>query len=211
MILGLRRYGLASLLCCVVASLTAGAAGARAQAPGVTGPVTAPAGTAAAASAEPAPTTAAAGAQLDSDMDPTVEVAAPVASSSVNRGTLEKRLHDLETERAHWTNFWPWLVVGTGAGMVLTGAVVGAESTFSCEPDTACQAPPWATLVVVIGVAIGTVGTIWLVRTDAGIRELEIQTKRVRMDLEQLDHARLMRDRGFAKLSSAPLNLRLAF
>lgn len=209
MILGLRRYGLASLLCCVVvASLTAGA---QAQAPGVTGPVTAPAGTAAAAGAEPAPTADAAGAQLGPELDGTVEVAAPVASSSGNRVALERRLHELETERAHWTNFWPWLVVGTGSGIVLTGAAVGAERTFSCEPDTACQAPPWATLAVVIGVAIGTVGAIWLVRTDAGIRELEIQTKRVRMDLEQLDHTRLVRDRGFAKLAPAPFNLRLAF
>ncbi len=205
MILGLRRYGLASLLCCVLASVTAAA---RAQAPAISAPVEAPPGVAADASADPPPASAAEVAPLEDD---SVEVAAPVAASSGNRNALEKRLHDLEAERAGWTNFWPWLVVGTGAAAVLTGTLVGVESTFRCEPDTTCAAPPWATLFVVAGVAIGTAGTLWLVRTDAGIRELEIQTQRVRMDLEQLDHARLLRSQGFAKLSAAPLNVRLAF
>jgi hypothetical protein len=205
------RCGLASLLCCVLASF---AAGASAQAPGVDA-VAAPAGTAAHASPESVPTTAAEGAQpdvgvagMDADMDASVEVAAPVAGSSSNRAELERRLKVLELERAHWTNFWPWFAVATGAGVTLTGTIVGVASTFSCEPETTCAAPPWATLVVVVGAAIGTAGAIWLLRTDAGIRELEIQTQRVRMDLEQLDHAQL-RSRGFAKQSA--FNVRLSF
>jgi hypothetical protein len=207
MIQALGRYGLACLLCCVLASV---AAAAHAQAPGVTPPVTAPEGAAAGA---PAPAAEAAPSEpLPSDTDGTVEAPAPVASSAGGRAALEQRLHELERERAHWTNFWPWLVVGTGATMVLTGTIMGVARAFSCEENTKCSSPPWATLIVVVGAAVGSVGGVWLVATDNGIRELEIQTNRVRMDIEQLDHAQLRLERGVAKLSEAPaLNLHVRF
>jgi hypothetical protein len=201
----LRRYGLAGLLCCTVASF---AAAVHAQSPGVSPPVTAPPGTEAGATAEPAEVTPEE--PLPSDTDGTVEAPAPVAGNASGRAALERRLHELEHERAHWTNFWPWFVVGTGVTLVLTGTVMGVARAFSCEQNTECSSPPWATLIVVLGVGVGSVGAVWLVATDNSIRELEIQTNRVRMDIEQLDRAQL-RSRGVAKVGTPALNLRFSF
>jgi hypothetical protein len=185
------------------------AVAAHAQSPGgVTPPVTAPEGTAAGALAEPRE--AAPAEPLPSEIDQAVEAPAPVSSGAGNRAQLEQRLHELEHERAHWTNFWPWFVVGTGATLVLTGTIMGVARTFSCEQDTKCSSPPWATLIVVLGAGIGSVGGVWLVATDNGIRELEIQTNRVRRDIEQLDHAQL-RHREVAKLDAPALNLHFSF
>ena len=205
---------LAAFLTCAAATL-----GASAQAPSgmPSASITAPGPAAAGASDEPAAAAAEAAAPQagaiaeDPSSEASVEAPAPTTSSAGGRAELERKLHELEQERAHWTNFWPWVVVGTGIGMTALGTVVGVGAAFDCEPDTTCAAPPWATLFVVVGVAIGTAGSLWLLRTDAGIRQLELQTQRVRMDLDQLNHARLLRERGFAQLGSTPLNLRLSF
>lgn len=213
-----RPRDLVAVLTCVVFAFVS-VAGVRAQdASGVpSASVTAPGAAASGASVEraaaatkeatPAPDSS------EAELAPpdSVEVPAPTVANAGGRAELERRLHELEYERAHWTNFWPWLVVGTGIGVTALGTVVGVGAAFSCEQGTTCAAPPWATLFVVVGVAIGAAGSLWLVRTDAGIRELEIQTQRVRTDLEQLNHARLSRERGFAPLGSAPLNLHLTF
>jgi hypothetical protein len=213
-----RPRGVVTLLTCgVLATLPAARAGA--QAAGVpSSSITAPGPAASGASPEPAPSSAAPTAAPTEPSDPgepeadaSIEAPAPVSASAGGRAELERRLHELELERAHWTNLWPWVTVATGAGAVLLGTIVGAAAAFDCEPDTTCAAAPWATLIVVVGAAVGTAGAIWLVRTDAGIRELEIQTRRVRADLEQLEHARIRRDRGVATLASPPLTLRLSF
>jgi hypothetical protein len=174
--------------------------------PAASGAVDEPAAAAAEAAAPQADATA-----EDPASDGSVEAPAPTTSSAGGRAQLELKLHELEQERAHWTNFWPWAVVGTGIGVTALGTVVGVGAAFDCEPNTTCAAPPWATLFVVVGVAIGTAGSLWLLRTDSGIRQLELQTQRVRMDLDQLNHTRLLRERGFTRLDSAPLNLRLSF
>jgi hypothetical protein len=213
-----RPRGVVTLLTCGVLA-TLPPAYARAQAAGVpTSSITAPASTASGASPEPPPSSAAPTAAPtepadpgEPDADASIEAPAPISASAGGRAELERRLHELEQERAHWTNLWPWVTVGTGATAVLLGTVVGAAAAFDCEPDTTCAAAPWATLIVVVGAAIGTVGAIWLVRTDAGIRELEVQTQRVRADLEQLEHGRVRRNRGFAALDSPPLRLRMSF
>jgi hypothetical protein len=213
-----RPRGVVTLLTCSVLA-TLSAARASAQAAGVpSSSMTAPGAAASGASSEPAPSNAAPATvptesadPAEPDADASVEAPAPVSATAGGRAELERRLHELEQERAHWTNFWPWLTVGTGATAVLLGTAVGVGAAFDCKPDTTCAAPPWATLIVVVGAAIGTAGAIWLVRTDAGISELDIQTKRVRSDLEQLNRAQLRRDRGFATLDSPPLNLRASF
>lgn len=213
-----RQRGVATLLTCSVLA-TLSAAHASAQAAGApSSSITAPGSAASGASSEPAPSSAApvtapteSPDPAEPDADASIEVPAPVSATAGSRAELERQLHELEQERVHWTNFWPWLTVGTGAATVVLGSAMGVGAAFDCKPNTTCAAAPWATLIVVVGAAIGTAGAIWLVRTDDEIRQLEIQTQRVRSDLDQLDHARLRRDRGFAALASPPLTLSASF
>jgi hypothetical protein len=205
----------AFLICAVLAVVSATVANAQAPSGIPSSTLATPSGpradeppaAAAAEEANPPDTSA----ETAEPADTSVEAPAPAPASAGSRTELERTLHELEYERAHWTNLWPWVAVGSGIGMTALGTVIGVGAAFRCEPNTECASAPWATLLVVVGVAVGTAGTIWLIRTDQGIRELDIQTHRVRTDLDALNHARLVRERGFATLGTTPLNLHFDF
>lgn len=177
-------------------------------------PVQTPAAPAAAAAAEtPAqPAEAAppeAAAPIEAADDVGTELPPPPASAGQNsRAELERRLRELEDDRT--SNFLPWLVVATGATAVVVGAGVGVASAFDCEPNTECSAPPWATLFVVAGTAVGSLGAVWLVRANASIAEFELKKHQIKLDLEQLDRAHDRRA-GLARSGSTALNVRVSF
>ncbi|HKP62790.1 MAG TPA: hypothetical protein VJV78_38905 [Polyangiales bacterium] len=140
------------------------------------------------------------------------EVAAPkVSAAAGERAELEKQLQAVTLERENSSNLWPWLSIALGATAVVTGTTVGVARSFECEVDEpGCNAPPWAELTVVIGMLIGTLGTVWLVRTNHAINELELKKDKIRYDLDRLDAARARRT-GLARASGSQLQWTLQF
>jgi hypothetical protein len=148
-------------------------------------------------------------APLDADLDePAVQ---PVSAASGERAEIEKRIRALALEREDTTNLLPWLTVILGAATVLAGTVTGVASAFECKPDEAgCESPPWAEFAVVLGIAIGSAGAVWLVRTDRGIAELELKRTKLQYDLDRLEAGRARRS-GLARAPASQLRLKLEF
>ena len=107
------------------------------------------------------------------------------------------QLQALEAERAN--PWWPRLTVAAGLGAALLATTVGAINTFDCE--AACSAPTWVSLVVVVGAAVGVLGSIWLVRTDTDLSQVELRRRHLEYELERWEHTALERQRASAKLA----------
>jgi hypothetical protein len=112
---------------------------------------------------------------------------------------LELQLRDARAERDATTRLWPRLVVAVGATSMLVGTVVGVSEALSC--DRACDAPPWIGAAVVAGAAVAVAGTVWWIRVDRDLRELDLRVKRLEDDLE---HARPQQAQRAALLAPRP-------
>jgi hypothetical protein len=122
---------------------------------------------------------------------------------------LRLRLREADAERAHSSNLLPWLTVGIGAGTVVVSALAGAIHALGCDPG--CSTPNWVALIVVAGGAVGTLGAIWLIRTDESLRELDSRRYQLRQELEQYELSSRHRDRESARNGGPTFNLRLSF
>jgi hypothetical protein len=128
------------------------------------------------------------------------EAPAPSATSTPHNARLaatQKQLADVQYEREHATNFWPWLGVGVGFGATLVSAGVGAAKALTC--DHQCATLNWVALAVVVGTGIGTLSTVWLLRTDASLARIESHKYQLEQELERDKFTRLQRERSFAQ------------
>ncbi len=124
------------------------------------------------------------------------------------RDKLTLQLRDARAERASSTRLWPLLTLGLGVSAVLTGTVVGSAHALGCEHG--CSAPPWVSVVVVVGAAVGSAGAIWLLKVNADIREEDVRIDRLDRDLELQQRAE--NERRMMGPAPRPLfTLRLAF
>ncbi len=147
----------------------------------------------------------------DAELDPDgLKPMSAAEASAGGKAQLQKRLQDIEDERASTSNLLPWITVGTGAAVVLMSAIAGIVYPLDCDREPGCQAPAWPSLTVMIGAAVGTAGTIWLLRTDADIRELELKRDQLKLELQSFDYA-YKRRAGIAGGSSPQLTMRMAF
>jgi hypothetical protein len=102
----------------------------------------------------------------------------------------------------------PWITVGVGAGTVLVSAIAGAVHTLSCDPG--CDTPNWVAFAVVAGSVVGTLGAIWLIRTDADLRELDSRRYQLQEELHQYELARARRDPTLVR-NTGTFSLRFTF
>lgn len=147
-----------------------------------------------------------ASAQQPADDDETAKPAP--AAPRVAPDEIRLELKKIEDERAHSSNLLPWVTVGVGAGTVLVSALAGAVHTLRCDPG--CATPNWVAFAVVAGSLVGTVGAIWLIRTDVDLRELDSRRYQLQEELHQYELARLRRDPTLAR-SDGTFSLRFAF
>ena len=118
---------------------------------------------------------------------------------------LEAQLHSLEAERAN--PLWPRLAVGAGLGASVLAAGVGAAWTFGCDGE--CSTPTWVSLVVVVGAAVGVLGSIWWMRTDTDRSRLELRKHHIEYELERWNQAALQRQ-GWRAQTGPQLSMRFA-
>jgi hypothetical protein len=118
------------------------------------------------------------------------------AFSNGQIANLHVQLQQLESERANL--WWPRLVVGAGLGASVLAAGVGAGHALAC--DGKCSTPPWVSLVVVVGAAVGVLGTIWLLRTELDVKQLELRKHHIEDELERWNQSALQRQRVRAQV-----------
>jgi hypothetical protein len=182
--------GLFALLSVSVGAIVAGA---RAQ--------DAPLPAAAPDGAESAPELRADGAlaQPEAYTQPAVPSAASSQAVLSHKQVAQVRwqLQQLEAQRARSNRLWPSLVVSAGLGAAVVSAAVGALRTFECRAG--CSSPTWVSFFVVAGAAVGALGGIWLVRTDADLSELSLRKQHLEYELERWQHAQFARQRMSAQ------------
>jgi hypothetical protein len=126
--------------------------------------------------------------------DDLAEPAQPAAPTTANRGAdqVRLRLHAAQEERARASLLLPWLAVGVGATTLVVAASSGAIKAMAC--DTTCATPNWVALTVMIGAGVATLGTIWLLRRHADIRELDSHVYHLEQELERVRLSRSLRE-----------------
>jgi hypothetical protein len=186
------RIAVLTLAVCAL-SLSLSRAGLHAQelVPSVASEGPAPDSTAPAAAAEPAP--------AQEPPQPSARAAEPTepsatAFSHAQAANLHVQLQQLESERANL--WWPRLVVGAGFGASVLAAGVGAGYALACDGE--CSTPTWVSLVVVVGAAVGVLGTIWLLRTEVDVKQLELRKHHIEYELE--NHGALQREHVRAQI-----------
>jgi hypothetical protein len=102
------------------------------------------------------------------------------------RKTLQSSLEQVNKDRQEVSTLWPWLVTGIGAGMVIVGLILGAESSIGCGDSCkgASAVPAW---LAILGTTAGTAGLIWTVNTERDIDRIDSREYRIRSELERLD------------------------
>ena len=120
----------------------------------------------------------------------TVTVRAEASGSAYSKQQIahvRSQLQQLELDREATNPWWPRLTIIAGGGAVLLSAAVGIAHALDC--DRACRAPTWITLVVVAGALVGVLGSVWLVRTDAAVSELNLRKFQLEYELERWQRA----------------------
>jgi hypothetical protein len=97
---------------------------------------------------------------------------------------LELQLREVTAERENYSRFLPWLTVGLGAATTLAGTAAGTAFAVGC--DGACDSPAWIGMVVVAGTFIATVGAVWVVHSNAGLREIDSRRYHIEQELERV-------------------------
>jgi hypothetical protein len=133
-----------------------------------------------------APSLGAADDNLAGDVEPTEPPQLDAASSEQAFGVskLQTQLRELSAERDSYSRLLPWLTVGVGAAATVGGAIAGAGYALGC--DTGCSSPAWVGMVVVTGTFVATIGAIWVVHADAGLRELDSRRYYLQQELDRI-------------------------
>jgi hypothetical protein len=131
-------------------------------------------------------------AEPDDHAEPAAEAAeseaaepAPGAEKhDVGMSRLELDLRKVQAEREEYSRFWPWFTVASGAALTLGGTAVGAGYIYSC--DGGCSTPAWIGIIVVTGTLVATLGTIWVVRANADVREIDSHRYQLEQEIERI-------------------------
>lgn len=149
--------------------------------------------------------------QLDQTDDHAEPEAAPAPSADkhdVGVGRLELDLHKVQAEREAYSRFWPWFTVATGAAMTLGGTAVGAGYVFGCEGG--CSTSAWIGIIVATGTFVATVGTIWLVRANADVREIDSHRYQLEQEIERIRISSKLPNRFDNQASAPQFSMRFA-
>jgi hypothetical protein len=144
----------------------------------------------------------------DDHAEPEAEAAPSDEKHDVGMGRLELDLHKVQTEREKYSRFWPWFTVGAGAAMTLGGTAVGASKVFGC--DGGCSTSAWIGIIVATGTFVATVGTIWVVRANADVREIDSHRYQLEQEIERIRISSKLPNRFDNQGSSPQFSMRFA-
>jgi len=102
------------------------------------------------------------------------------------------RLAAARSERAQASTFLPWFTVLVGSGVMVGSGIASAVNVLRC-PAT-CGPVNLALFAVVGGAAVATLGAIWLIEAERGLRELDSHQYQLEQELERVRLSRLSRD-----------------
>jgi hypothetical protein len=105
---------------------------------------------------------------------------------------VRERLAAARSERAQASTFWPWFTLLVGGGITLGSGVASAVNVLSCPGS--CGPLNAALFTLVGGAAITTLGAIWVIEAERGIRELDSHQYHLEQELERVRLSRLSRD-----------------
>ena len=97
---------------------------------------------------------------------------------------LELDLKKIEAEREGYSRFWPWFTLTAGAAMTVGGTVVGAGKVYSC--DGGCSTSAWIGIIVATGTLVATVGTIWIVRANRDVADIDSRKYQLEQEIERI-------------------------
>jgi hypothetical protein len=111
---------------------------------------------------------------------------APAATTKpdVGIGLLEEGLRKVEAERQAYSRFWPWFTLTAGTALTVGGVAAGAAHVYGC--DGGCSTSAWVGIVVVTGTLVATLGTIWVVRANADVREIDSRRYHLEQEMERI-------------------------
>ncbi|HEX7479301.1 MAG TPA: hypothetical protein VF331_15955 [Polyangiales bacterium] len=138
--------------------------------------------------ASPAPTVEA---SADLDATPSPQLSAADVTGG-RESELQAELLGVRARRAGTPRLWPWLLIGTGVGAVVTGLAVAAGGTLGC--DSGCSTPAWTELAVVAGVGVAAIGAVWLSRVNHSLHQIELHQHQLEFELERLRFGRARLD-----------------
>lgn len=118
-------------------------------------------------------------------IDADAEGAAPLAEKhDVGASRLDSDLRKVEAERENYSRFWPWFTLTTGAALTAGSVAVGAGHVFGC--DNGCSTSAWIGILVATGTLVATLGTIWVVNSNAGLAEIDSRRYHLQQEIERI-------------------------
>jgi hypothetical protein len=112
------------------------------------------------------------------------EVAPFTEKHDVGASRLDSDLLKVEAERENYSRFWPWFTLTTGAALTAGSVAVGAGHVFGC--DNGCSTSAWIGILVATGTLVATLGTIWVVRSNAGLAEIDSRRYHLQQEIERI-------------------------
>jgi len=117
--------------------------------------------------------------------DAEAEGAAPFSEKhDVGASRLDTDLLKVEAERENYSRFWPWFTLTTGAALTAGSVAVGAGHVFAC--DNGCSTSAWIGILVATGTLVATLGTIWVVSSNAGLAEIDSRRYQLQQEIERI-------------------------
>lgn len=102
----------------------------------------------------------------------------------VGASRLDSDLRKVEAERENYSRFWPWFTLTTGAALTAGSVAVGAGHVFGC--DNGCSTSAWIGILVATGTLVATLGTIWVVNSNAGLAEIDSRRYHLQQEIERI-------------------------
>jgi hypothetical protein len=102
----------------------------------------------------------------------------------VGASRLDSDLRAVEAERENYSRFWPWFTLTTGAALTVGSVAVGAGHVFGC--DNGCSTSAWIGILVATGTLVATLGTIWVVNSNAGLAEIDSRRYHLQQEIERI-------------------------
>jgi hypothetical protein len=118
-------------------------------------------------------------------IDGEAEGTAPFSEKhDVGASRLDSDLLKVEAERENYSRFWPWFTLTTGAALTAGSVAVGAGHVFGY--DNGCSTSAWIGILVATGTLVATLGTIWVVSSNAGLAEIDSRRYHLQQEIERI-------------------------
>jgi hypothetical protein len=126
----------------------------------------------------------------------------------VGMSRLEANLSKVDAEREEYSRFWPWFTLTTGVALTAGAVAVGAAHVFGCEGG--CRTSAWIGIAVAAGTLVSTLGTIWVVNSNAGLAEIDSRRYHLQQEIERIRVSANLPNKSDYQTGSSLLSMRFA-